>query len=115
MRKFFIGLFSCCVLAVSAQVTTSPNPIPLGYTGKIIITFDPKGGNGGMATATKCYAHTGYCTATQNWLNVVGGTWRSSNAPQLTATEDGKWELEIDNMYDFQDQRRPISSHRDLP
>ncbi|MBR6034980.1 MAG: hypothetical protein IKP39_02880 [Paludibacteraceae bacterium] len=101
MRKFFIGLFSCCVLAVSAQVTTSPNPIPLGYTGKIIITFDPKGGNGGMATATKCYAHTGYCTATQNWLNVVGGTWRSSNAPQLTATEDGKWELEIDNMYDF--------------
>ena len=101
MRKILLICLALVTLYASAQVTTSPNPIPLGFTGKIIITFDPKGGNGGMANATKCYAHTGYCTATQNWLGVVGGTWRSANAPQLTATGDGKWQLVIDNMYTF--------------
>ena len=101
MKRIFLWAILFCTVYASAQVTTSPNPIPVGYTGQIIITFDPKGGNGGMANATKCYAHTGYCTATQNWLGVVGGTWRSANAPQLTATEDGKWQLVIDNMYTF--------------
>ena len=66
MKKIFtmfaaLLLFALCV---SAQVTTAPAIIEKGYTGKITITFDPKGGNGGMATATKCYAHTGYCTKT---------------------------------------------------
>ena len=84
-----------------AQVTPNPNPVPVGYTGQIIITFDPAGGNGGMVGATKCYAHTGYCTATANWQGVVGKDWRSPNAPQLTATDDGKWQLVIDNMFDF--------------
>lgn len=101
MKRFTLFLLCLFALSVSAQITTSPNPVPKGYTGKITVTFDPKAGNGGMATATKCYAHTGYCTATQNWINVVGGTWRSANAPQLTATADGKWQLEINNMYDF--------------
>lgn len=84
-----------------AQVTPNPNPVPVGYTGQIVITFDPAGGNGGMVGATKCYAHTGYCTATANWQGVVGKDWRSPNAPQLTATDDGKWQLVIDNMFDF--------------
>ncbi len=102
MKK--LTLFLCGVLyalSVVAQVTTTPAVIEPGYTGKIIITYDPKGGNGGMAGATKCYAHTGYCTATAKWQGVVGGSWRSANAPQLTATSDGKWQLVMDNMFDF--------------
>lgn len=100
MRKFtFLFVLSLCTLFVAAQVTTSPNPVPKGYTGKITITFDPKAGNGGMATATKCYAHTGYCTPTANWLGVKAD-WRSSSAPQLTKVGD-KWQLEIDNMYTY--------------
>ena len=100
MRKVILLCLSIVTLFASAQVTTDPAVIEPGYTGKIVITFDPKGGNGGMATATKCYAHTGYCTKTQNWIGVIGGTWRSANAPQLTKVED-KWQLEIDNLYEF--------------
>ena len=100
MRKIILSILLLAAVCVRAQVSTSPAIIEPGYTGKIIITYDPQKGNGGMATATKCYAHTGYCTATNNWLNVVGGTWRSTNAPQLTKVGD-KWQLEIDNMYEF--------------
>ena len=85
MRKLFILLISLVTVASMAQVTPSPNPVPVGYTGKITITFDPKAGNGGMANATKCYAHTGYCTKTATWLGVKA-TWRSASAPQLTNT-----------------------------
>ena len=100
MRKLFILLISLVTVASMAQVTPSPNPVPVGYTGKITITFDPKAGNGGMANATKCYAHTGYCTKTATWLGVKA-TWRSASAPQLTKTADGKWQMEIDNLYTY--------------
>ena len=100
MRKSFLCLMVLFALCVSAQVSTNPAIIEPNYTGKITITFDPKGGNGGMATATKCYAHTGYCTKTQNWLGVKAD-WRSASAPQLTKTADGKWQLEINNMYTY--------------
>lgn len=100
MRKSILFLLGLFVVCAHAQVSTSPTIIEPGYTGKIVITFNPKGGNGGMASATKCYAHTGYCTATQNWLGVVGGAWRSANAPQLTKVGEN-WQLEIDNMYSF--------------
>ncbi|MBQ1874788.1 MAG: hypothetical protein II144_03775 [Paludibacteraceae bacterium] len=99
MKKFALFFVCLFALSVAAQVTTSPNPVPKGYTGKITITFDPKAGNGGMATATKCYAHTGYCTPTANWLGVKAG-WRSASAPELTKVGD-KWQLEIDNMYTY--------------
>lgn len=100
MRKLVLSILVFVAACVSAQVTTSPAVVEPGYTGKITITFDPKGGNGGMAAATKCYAHTGYCTKTQNWLGVKAD-WRSASAPQLTKTADGKWQLEIDNMYTY--------------
>lgn len=87
-------------MLLAAQVTTSPNPIPVGHKGQVIITFDPAGGNGGMVGATKCYVHTGYCTATADWQGVVGGSWRSPNAPQLTQVGN-KWQLTIDNIYTF--------------
>ena len=100
MRKSILCLVTLLAVCVSAQVTTSPNIIESGYKGKIVITFDPTKGNGGMASATKCYAHTGYCTEKENWKGVVGGSWRSPSAPQLTKVGD-KWQLEINNMYDF--------------
>ena len=53
-----------------------------------------------MKDAMKCYAHTGYCTTKNDWLGVVGGSWRSTSAPQLTKVGD-KWQLEINNMFDF--------------
>ena len=99
MRKISLCLLVLFAVCVRAQVTTNPNPIEDGYTGKIIITFDPNKGNGGMKDATQCYVHTGYCTEKADWQGVIG-TWRGSNQPQLTKVGD-KWQLEIDNMYKF--------------
>ena len=104
-RLFTSSLVLLMALLVQAQVTTNPNPIPVGHTGQVVITFDPQGGNGGMIGATKCYAHTGIITDaskdTGDWKNVVGSGWRSADTPQLTATEDGKWELVIPNIFTF--------------
>ena len=82
MRKISLLLICFFALSAMAQITTNPAIIEKGYTGKIIITFDATKGSGGMVGATKCYAHTGYCTPTKNWINVVGQDWRSPNAPQ---------------------------------
>lgn len=91
-------------LLLTAQVTTDPNPVPVGHTGQVVITFDPAGGNGGMVGATKCYAHTGLITSAStsdsDWKNVIG-SWRGATQPQLTATNDGKWQLTIDNIFTF--------------
>ena len=100
MRKFFLLCLSLVAICAAAQVTTTPAVIPVGYTGQFTITFDPTKGSGGMATATECYAHMGYCTATQNWLGVIG-EWGTKTQPQFSKTADGKWELVIDNMFTF--------------
>lgn len=105
MKKLFLMALSI-VLAVctSAQVTTNPSPIPVGYTGSVVITFDPTGGTGGMVGATKCYCHTGVLTQNSktsgDWKYVIG-SWRGATQPQLTSTQDGKWELNINNLYTF--------------
>ena len=99
MRKLSLCLLALVAICVSAQVTTSPSIIEPGYTGKITITFDPTKGNGGMVGASQCYVHTGYCTAKADWQGVIG-TWRNSAQPQLTKVGE-KWQLEINNMYDF--------------
>ena len=103
-RLFTTFSFVLFTLLLVAQVTTDPNPVPVGHTGKVIITFDPTGGNGGMIGATKCYAHTGLITSAStsdsDWKNVIG-SWRGATQPQLTATNDGKWQLTIDNIFTF--------------
>ena len=103
-RLFTTFSFVLFTLLLIAQVTTDPNPVPVGHTGKVIITFDPMGGNGGMIGATKCYAHTGLITSAStsdsDWKNVIG-SWRGATQPQLTATNDGKWQLTIDNIFTF--------------
>ncbi len=105
MKRLFISLATVLFsLLLTAQVTTDPNPVPVGHTGQVVITFDPAGGNGGMVGATKCYAHTGLITSAStsdsDWKNVIG-SWRGATQPQLTATNDGKWQLTIDNIFTF--------------
>ena len=104
MRKLVLSILVMCVACVFAQVTPSPNPIPVGYTGEVIITYDATKGSGGMVGATKCYAHTGLITAastsTSDWKNVIG-SWRGATQPQLTALGDNKWQLVIPNIYSF--------------
>ena len=91
------------MVAAMAQVTTNPAIIEKGYKGQVTITFDPTKGNGGMASATKCYAHTGLITSasknTGDWKNTVS-TWRAASTPQLTKN-GAKWELVIPNIYTF--------------
>ena len=106
MRKIFFSLALLVAVCVSAQVSTNPAVIQPGYTGTITITFDATKGNKGMVGATQCYAHTGYCTETADWQyngasGVVGGSWRSTSAPKLTSLGNDKWQLVINNMYDF--------------
>ncbi len=106
MRKIVFSLALLVAVCVSAQVTTNPAIIPLGYTGTVTITFDATKGNKGMVGATQCYAHTGYCTATKDWQyngkdGVIGGSWRSTSAPKLTSLGNDKWQLVINNLYDF--------------
>ena len=105
MKRLFICLAAVLFsILLTAQVTTDPNPVPVGHTGQVVITFDPAGGNGGMVGATKCYAHTGLITSAStsdsDWKNVIG-SWRGATQPQLTATNDGKWQLTIDNIFTF--------------
>ena len=53
-------------MSAMAQITTDPAVIPLGYKGKIVVTFDPTGTP--MAGKTTCYAHTGATTKEKgNW------------------------------------------------
>ncbi|MBO4453979.1 MAG: hypothetical protein J5761_02865 [Paludibacteraceae bacterium] len=105
MRK--IGLFFCLVWAMCAlaQVTTEPNPVPVGYTGEVKIMYDATKGNGALASATAIYAHTGLITSASSsysdWKNVIG-TWGSTSQPALTKnTETGLWELIIPNIFTF--------------
>ena len=104
MRKLVLSILVMCVACVFAQVTPSPNPIPVGYTGEVTITYDATKGNGALASATAVYAHTGLITAasanTGDWKNVIG-TWGSTSQPALTKNADGKWELVIPNIYTF--------------
>ena len=105
MKKLFSLLLLSLVasLSILAQVTINPVIIQPGYTGQVVITFDPSKGSGGMVGATKCYAHTGLLTSesvdTYDW-KYVKGTWRNANQPQLTYV-DGKWQLIISNIYTF--------------
>ena len=103
MRKVFSILLACMTLFAAAQVTTAPAIIEKGYTGEVTITFDPTGGNGGMANATKCYAHTGLITSastnTGDWKYTVS-SWRSADTPELTKV-GSNWQLTIPNIYSF--------------
>lgn len=104
MRKILLSLVVLAVTYASAQVTPTPNPIPVAYSGEITLVFDATKGSGGMVGATKCYAHTGLITSAStsdsDWKNVIGA-WRKTTQPELTSLGDNKWQLVIPNMYEF--------------
>ena len=104
MRKILLSILVIAVTCAWAQVTPTPNPIPVGYTGEITIVFDATKGSGGMIGATKCYAHTGLITSAStsdsDWKNVIG-SWRGASQPQLTSLGNDKWQLVIPNMFEF--------------
>ncbi len=87
-------------LCAFAQVTTDPAVIPLGYKGKIVVTFDPTGTP--MAGQTTCYAHTGATTTEKgNWT--CAPAWKT-NTDKYKMTKSGtKWVLTIDDLYSYYD------------
>lgn len=88
----------CASLFAMAQVTTDPAVIPLDYTGKIVITFDPTGT--AMAGQATCYAHTGVTSKEQ-------GSWRCAptwgdNDDKYKCTKSGtKWTLTIPSLDEY--------------
>lgn len=103
MKKLTLAatMLFAAVFALNAQVTTEPAIIQKGYTGTVKIIFNPAEGNKGMVGATACYAHTGACTATANWQ--CAPQWRSAlDKHKLTKVGD-KWQLVINNMYEYYD------------
>ena len=52
MKRLLLGVVALvCTMLLTAQVMPTPNPIPVGYKGEVVITFDPTAGNGGMIGA----------------------------------------------------------------
>ena len=102
MKRLLLLLSSLMVTVWStmAQVTTDPAIIPLGYKGKIVVTFDPAGTD--MSGQTTCYAHTGVTTKEKgNWT--CAPEWKT-NTDKYKLTKSGtKWVLTIDDLYTYYD------------
>ena len=91
-RLFLLPLLFVAFNAV-AQVWTSPAFIEKGYSGEFTVIYNAQEGNGGMADATECYAHTGVIIGEDTWQHATA-SWRD-NTRQLTKNADGFWELKI--------------------
>ena len=95
MKKVILLFLSVLTLTAVAQVTTVPSIIQKGYTGEVTIIFNPNEGNGGMAKATQCYAHTGITYDGQSWQK-ANAKWRDGlDKYKMTKNADGNWELKI--------------------
>ncbi len=101
MRKVFLYGLLLVAACVSAQVSTNPAIIDPGYTGQVIVTFDPAKGDGGMVGATECYLYS--CVEVDN-----SGKWEyqlaawPSKSEKTKMTKNGNvWEITIPNLYTF--------------
>lgn len=105
LKLFCLIMAAAMSLTLAAQVSSNPSPIPVGYGGSITLTFDPLKGDGGMKNATECYSHIGLITSTSkdihDWQYIKNNDWGTKNEPKWTATGDGKWKLEIFNIYGY--------------
>ena len=93
----FSGIF-LSLLGLNAQVVTVSPSFPT-ETSPIVITFDAKQGNRGMAGFSGVvYAHTGVITnnstSNSDW-KYTKGTWGTANAPVLTNIGNDKYTLTI--------------------
>ena len=113
MKKLLLLLSSLLVTAwaAMAQVTTDPAIIPLGYKGKVVVTFDPAGTD--MAGQTTCYAHTGVTTKEKgNWT--CAPAWKT-NTDKYKLTKSGtKWVLTIDDLYTYYDCAKNMDEEKSL-
>ena len=91
-------------VGVHYQVTPSPSPIPTGYKGEIVLTFDPSKGNGGMIAATECYSHIGLITEKSkdihDWKYLKSDKWGTTQEPQWERMAN-LWQLKINNMFAY--------------
>ena len=99
MKK--VCLFSVLLVAcaLSAQVTTVPAFITKGYTGQILVNYNPAEGSGGMKDATQCYAHTGVTIGSSTWQH--SSSWRGGEEKYKMNKVGDLWQLVIPNMYEF--------------
>ena len=99
----FAILFVWCYVLV-AQVTTNPSPIPNGYKGEIVLTFNPAKGSGGMVGATECYSHIGLITNKSkdihDWKYIKPGGWGTKSEPKWEKVAN-LWQLKINNMFAY--------------
>ncbi|MBQ4508293.1 MAG: hypothetical protein II970_05310 [Paludibacteraceae bacterium] len=103
-RTFSVIVIVLMTCMLSAQVTPTPSPIPVGHKGEITLTFDPTKGNGGMAKATECYSHIGLITEQSkdihDWKYIKDNAWGTTKEPKWTKN-GSNWELKISNMYTY--------------
>jgi hypothetical protein len=94
MKKITLLILLVLSTMVYAQVTTVPAIIQQDYSGEVTIIYNPNEGNGGMADATQCYAHTGVTYDGTSWQHAPG--WRGGEDKyKMTKNADGNWELKI--------------------
>ena len=103
MKKIFSLMFLLllAILYINAQVTTSPSIIEPGYTGQVVITFDPSKGDGGMVGATECYLYS--CVEVDNngrWAYQLAN-WPSKTTKTQMTKVGNNWEIVIPNLYEF--------------
>ena len=104
MKKLQLLLASLFVtFCALAQITTDPAYIPLGYTGKIVVTFDPTGT--GMAGKTTCYAYSGVTTEEKGAWQCApewGSTsWGTAQAQYKCTQSGSKWIFTISSLKEF--------------
>ena len=91
------------VISVAQLISTIPAKLDSGYTGPIAIYFNPTKGNGGMANAEKCFAHTGLLTDESkngsDW-KFTKSEWRGANTPELRK-DSIWWVLDIPSISEF--------------
>ena len=102
MKHLTLFVSLICSALLTAQVSTRPTIIPIGYTGEITVIFNPHQGNQGMEAATACYAHTGITYNGQSWQK-VNTKWRDGlDKYKMTKNAEGNWELKITpNMFAY--------------
>lgn len=98
------GLFFCSLFLSAQIIVTEPSFITTDYTGAVKIIFNPAQGNGGMATATQCWAHTGLITSASSsdsdW-KFATAEWRGSDTKYQMTKEGTNWVLNMTSLVDF--------------
>lgn len=101
----FLAILAVTVCTAMAQVKSDPVLIPYAYAGKIVLTYNPNAGWGGMSGVDHCYSHIGLITSEslnmKDWKYLKDDAWGQPTEPEWTKQADGTYRLEINNMFDY--------------